>query len=160
MLYILIICIIVCIFVCANKMDFLDYLADSVGISITNDLYIKSKRHLHLVIIFLVFFIISAVIGTVIMCNSDFLTPVEQSSNTYQVTDFSAERSTYNLIGDYEIKYTITVEENFKIVISSKDYGTEIICDNYNPKTVTVEESHCFKWWFLCPYDTYTYTLS
>lgn len=159
MLYILIICIMVCILVCANKMDCLEYL-DYSGISITDELYIKSKRHLYLARIFFVFFIVSAFAGTVIMCNSDFLTTGEQSSNTYQVTEFSAERSTYNLIGDYETKYTITVEQNFKIEISSKDSGTEIICDNYNPKTVTVEENHYFKWWFLCPYDTYTYTLA
>ena len=112
------------------------------------------------IIIAFVVIVIVALAGTVYVCNSDFLTTTEQSNSIYQVTDFNVKRSQYNLIGEYETKYTATVEENFKMEISDKSIGTEIICNNYNPTTVTVEENHYFKWWFLCPYDTYTYTFS
>ena len=112
------------------------------------------------IIIAFVVIVIVALAGTVYVCNSDFLTTTEQSNSTYQVTDFNVKRSQYNLIGEYETKYTATVEENFNIEVSDKSIGTEIICNNYNPTTITVEENHYFKWWFLCPYDTYTYTFS
>ncbi len=153
MLYLLIICIVWCGVVCWS--------IEELNYSSINDkeLYIKLRHHLYLAVPLLIFFIVSAIVGTVIVCNSDFLSiTTEESSNTYQITDFSAEKSTYNLIGNYETKYSITIEDNFFIEISSEDFGTEIICDNYNPTTVTIEENHYFKLWFLCPCDTYTYT--
>lgn len=158
MLYLLIIFSIVCgvVFWCKRN----DLIYGDCDYSHHYCLYNKLRYHMYLSIILFIFFTVSAIVGTVIVCNSDFLnTTTEESSNTYQVTDFSAEKNTYNLIGDYEIKYSITVEDNFLIDVSSKNFGVEIICDNYNPTIVTVEESHCFNWWFLFPYNTFTYTL-
>lgn len=157
MLYLLVIFIIVFAVVCIP-----DKIGDMCYCSINEKgLYKKLKRKLYLEIILIVFFIVITISGTIFTSCSDFLSvTTEESSNTYQVTDFSAEHSPYNLIGNYETKYSITIEDNLLIEISSRDSGTEIICDNYNPKTVKIEESHYFKWWFLCPYDTYTYTLS
>lgn len=155
MLYLLVISIIVCAVVCWLDKEKL-YLFNINE----KDLFKRTQRHMYLSIILILFFTISAVVGTVIVCNSNFLSiTTEESSNTYKVTDFSAERSAYNLVGDYETKYSITVD-NLLIEVSSQDIGVEIICNNYKPTTVTVEESHYFKWWFLSPYDTCTYTLS
>lgn len=159
MLYLLVIFIIVFAVVCVSKIRGLYYCPIDVW---ENK---KWKRYLYLEIILfvlvLVFFIVSTIAGTIFTSCSDFLSVTTgETSNTYQVTDFSAEHSTYNLIGNYETKYSITIEDNLLIEIISQDFGTKIICDNYNPKTVKIEESHYFKWWFLCPYDTYTYTLS
>lgn len=159
MLYLLVICIVVCGVVCWCKSEELIY--SDCDYNHHFCLYKKLRRQMYLSIILLIFFIVGTIVGTIFTSCSDFLSvTTEESSNTYQVTDFSAEKSTYNLIGNYETKYSITIEDNFLIEISSEDFGTEIICDNYNPTTVTVEESHYFKWWFLCPCNTYTYILS
>lgn len=158
MLYLLIICIVWCGVVCWSKIEDLNYCPIN-----DKELYIKLRHHLYLAVPLLIFFIVSAIVGTVIVCNSDFLSiTTEESSNTYQVTDFSAEKSKNNLLfdDDYETNYLFIIENNFIVEISSKDLDTEIICDNYNPTTVTVEEHHYFKLWFLCPCDTYTYLFS
>lgn len=158
MLYLFIILILACVVICTKKKYDVYYYPSS-----DKELFKKSKRHLCLAIILLIFFIVSAIVGTVIACNSDFLSiTTEESSDTYQVTEFSALKSKNNLFfdGDYETNYSIIIEDNFLIRISSKDSDTEIICDSYNPTRVTIEEEHYFKWWFLCPYDTYTYKLS
>lgn len=158
MLYLLIICIVWCGVVVWSKAEELLY---EVDYHTEKDLYIKLRHHIYLAITLLVLFIISAVVGTIFTSCSDFLSvTTEESSNTYQVTDFSAEKSAYNLIGDYETKYSITIEDNYLIEISTTDSGVEVICNNYNPTTVTFEEKHYFKWWFLSSYTTYTYTLS
>lgn len=157
MLYLLIICIIVCAAVCWQKADELSCITEN------KDYIKKLHRHMYLAIIMLIFFIISSIVGTVFVCNSNFLSiTTEGSSNTYQVTDFSASKSKNNLLfdGDYETIYSITIEDNFLIEISSQDFGTEVICDTYNPTTITIDEEHYFKWWFMCSYDTYTYKLS
>ena len=157
MLYLLIICIVWCGVVVWSKAKELLY---EVDYHTEKDLYIKLRHHIYLAITLLVLFIISAVVGTIFTSCSDFLSvTTEESSNTYQVTDFSAEKSAYNLIGDYETKYSITIEDNYLIEISTTDSGVEVICNNYNPTTVTFEEKHYFKWWFLFPCDTFTYTL-
>lgn len=64
------------------------------------------------------------------------------------ITEFSAAKSKNSILfdGDYETNYSFIIEDNFLIKISSNDSDTEIICDNYNPTTVTVEEHHYFKW--------------
>ncbi len=157
MLYLLIICIVWCGVVVWSKAKELLY---EVDYHTEKDLYIKLRHHIYLAITLLVLFIISAVVGTIFTSCSDFLSvTTEESSNTYQVTDFSAEKSAYNLIGDYETKYSITIEDNYLIEISTTDSGVEVICNNYNPSMVTVEESHCFNWWFLFPCNTFTYKL-
>ncbi len=156
MLYLLVIFIIVFAVACVP-----DTINDIYYCPIKNKGLYKKWKRLYLEIIFIVFFIVITIAGTIFTSCSDFLSVTTgETSNTYQVTDFSAEHSTYNLIGNYETKYSITIEDNLLIDISSQDFGTKIICDNYNPKTVKIEESHYFKWWFLFPYDTYTYTLS
>lgn len=160
MLYLLIICIVLSGVVFWEKLEDLDLLCFVTNEKQKKEL-LKEKRQFILVGILLIFFTVSTIAGTIVTSCSDFLSmTTEKSSNTYQVTDFSAKKEAYNLIGDYETKYSITIDDNLLIEISSQDFGTEIICNNYNPTTVILEERHYFKWWFLSPYTTYTYTLS
>lgn len=161
MLYLLIICIVICAIVCWCKIH--DIIYSDCDYNHHYCLYKKLRRHMYLSIILLIFIILSVIVGTVIACNSDFLSiTTEESSNTYQVTDFSAVKSKKNLSfdGDYETNYSITIEDDFLIKISSQDSDTKIICDNYNPTTVTIEKNHYFKWWFLSTVDAYKYTFS
>lgn len=161
MLYLLIIGFVWCAVVFWGNLEYLNLYFDVPTKKEELALYKERKRHMCLSLILLIVFFISAIVGTVIVCNSNFLSmTTDESSNTYQVTEFSAEKSTYNLVGDYETKYSITIEDNFLIEISTRDVGVEVICNNYNPTTVTFEEKHYFKWWFLSPYASYTYTLS
>lgn len=57
-------------------------------------------------------------------------------------------------------KYSFTVNDNFSVKSISENKNTKITCNTYNPTTVNIVERHYFKWWFLCTYDTYTYTFS
>lgn len=159
MLYLLIICIIVFAIVCLCKRE--DLIYSDCDYNHHFCLYKKLRRHMYLSIILLIFFIVGTIAGTIFTSCSDFLSvTTEKSSNTYQITDFSAVKSKNDLIGAdyYETKYSFIIEDNFFTKISSRDSDIEIICDNYNPTTVTIEENHYFKLWFLCPCDTYTYT--
>lgn len=118
-------------------------------------------RYTYLSAILLVVFITSALFGTIIVCNSNFLSVTTyESTNIYQVTEFSAVDKNYNFMGKRITEYSFIADDNLSVKSISDNAHTKVICNNYKPTRVMIRENRYLKCWFLCPYDTYTYMFS